>query len=128
MINLGNDMYTLIIQNNLNSEMLKDLKSYVSTDHEFVSDQKLVKNNVALASAITAYARIHMMPYKLDPTCAYSDTDSVFFFFTKDSLGIIQEGKELGLFKDELDGVDIKEATFLGIKQYGYTYEKESSL
>ena len=60
-----------------------------------------------------------MMPYKLDPTCAYSDTDSV---FTQDSLGIIKTGSELGLFKDELSGEYITEATFLDIKQYGYKY------
>jgi hypothetical protein len=65
------------------------------------------------------------MEYKLDPTCAYSDTDSV---FTKDSLGIIETGKELGKFKDELNGIEIKEATFLGIKQYGYTYEENNQL
>lgn len=59
----------------------------------------IVKNNVAIASAITAYARIHMMKYKLDPSCVYSDTDSV---FTKDTLGLIEEGKEIGKFKDEL--------------------------
>lgn len=105
MIDLGNDIFTLILQNNLNDDLLKDLKSYVSTD-QFVSDHKIVKNNVALASAITAYARIHMMPYKLDSSCVYSDTDSV---FTKDSLNLIQEGKELGLFKDELEGINIKE-------------------
>lgn len=43
MIDIGNDMYTLIIQNNLNTDVLKDLKSYISTDHEFVYDQKAVK-------------------------------------------------------------------------------------
>ena len=55
-------MFTLIIKNNLNTEILVDLKIYVSTDFNFVSNHKTVKNNLALASAITAYARIHMMP------------------------------------------------------------------
>ena len=54
------------------------------------------------------------MPFKLDPTCAYSETDYV---FTKNVLGIIETGKELGKFKDELGGVSIYKATFLGIKQ-----------
>lgn len=31
-------------------------------------------------------------------------------------------GKDLGLMKDELAGLNIKEAYFLGIKQYGYWY------
>jgi hypothetical protein len=123
MIQLDNNMYTLIISNNVNKELLGQLNNIVSS--EFTSDFKVVKNNVAIASAITAYARIHMMPYKLDPTCAYSDTDSV---FTKDSLGIIKEGKELGLFKDELNGINIKNATFLGIKQYGYQFEQNNNL
>ena len=84
-----------------------------------------MKNNVAIASAITAYGRIHMMPFKLDPSCAYSDTDSV---FTNDILKIIEESKELGMFKDELGGINITEATFLGIKQYGYKFEKEGKV
>lgn len=85
----------------------------------------MVKNNVAIASAITAYARIDMMPYKLDPTCAYYDTDSL---FTKDSLGLIKLGKELGMFKDELGGIPVKEAIFLDIKQYGYRYIKDTQI
>ena len=40
-----------------------------------------------------------LLPFKLDPSCAYSDTDSV---FTKDISKLIKLGKELGLFKDEL--------------------------
>lgn len=119
MIDLGNGMYTLIISTNINKDLLVQLNNTFSTDFSLTSDFKVVKNNVAIASAITAYARIHMMPYKLDPTCAYSDTDSV---FTKDSLGIIETGKELGKFKDELDGVLIENGTFLGIKQYGYKF------
>lgn len=92
----------------------------------------LVKNNVALASAITAQARIHMMPFKLDPSCAYSDTDSI---FTKDVLGLLQkllDNKLLGMFKDELaedtDKGLIDKATFIGIKQYGYTYTNKDGL
>lgn len=37
------------------------------------------------------------------------------FFF------LIRTGPEIGMFKDELNGKLIKEALFLGIKQYGYT-------
>lgn len=58
-----------------------------------------------------------MMPYKLDPSCVYSDTDSV---FTKNLLNNIVEGDGIGLFKDELNGKTIEKALFLGIKQYGY--------
>ena len=65
-----------------------------------------------------------MRPFKLDPSCAYSDTDSV---FTNDTLGIIKRGKEIGLFKDELDGLTIEKGIFLGIKQYGYYYQKDNA-
>jgi hypothetical protein len=50
--------------------------------------QYLVKANVAIATldfdqsrakgAVTSYARIHMIPFKVDGYCVYSDTDSVF--------------------------------------------------
>lgn len=62
------------------------------------------------------------MPFKLDPSCAYFDTDSV---FTNDTLGIIKIGGKLGLFKDELAGQRFKEARINGTKQYGYTFEME---
>jgi hypothetical protein len=31
-------------------------------------------------------------------------------------------GPEIGMFKDELDGLVIQEAEFIGVKQYGYWY------
>ena len=49
----------------------------------------------------------------------YTDTDSI---FTTKPLPLALIGRELGLFKDELNGLLIKEAYFLGIKQYGYWY------
>lgn len=60
-----------------------------------------------------------MMPYKLNYDIYYSDTDSI---FSKDKLSDNLIGKEIGLMKDELNGILIKEAIFLGIKQYGYWY------
>ena len=44
------------------------------------SDTKIkypIKSNVAIAAAITAYARIKMIPYKLLPGTIYTDTDSI---------------------------------------------------
>ena len=87
----------------------------VSNNNNF----KMIQNNVALASAITSYARIHMIPFKVDPCTKYTDTDSI---FTSKKLDNSLIGKELGLMKDELDGNIIKEAYFLGIKQYGFWY------
>jgi hypothetical protein len=38
-------------------------------------------------------------------------------------------GSELGLMKDELNGLTIKEGYFLGIKKYGYQYlDKNNNL
>lgn len=86
----------------------------------------LVKNNVAIAAAITSYARIHMMPFKLDPSCAYSDTDSIFTRDINKLLEKLLDNTLLGKFKDELIGDTVNgiidEATFIGIKQYGYKY------
>lgn len=59
-----------------------------------------VMSNVAIASAVTAYARIVMMPVK-DENCCYTDTDSV---ITTVPLPKELMGSEIGLFKDELDG------------------------
>ena len=78
-----------------------------------------VKSNVALAAAVTAYSRIHMLPFKMNRDVLYTDTDSI---FTSKKLDINLIGKDLGLMKDELNGIIIKKAYFLGIKQYGYYY------
>lgn len=75
-----------------------------------------VMSNVAIASAVTSYARIVMMPVK-DENCCYTDTDSV---ITTVPLPKELMGSEIGLFKDELDGKLISQGLFLGIKQYGY--------
>lgn len=55
-----------------------------------------------------------MISFKIGGTCRYSDTDSV---FTSQKLEDKFIGFELGLMKDELNGLSIKEAYFLGIKK-----------
>lgn len=80
-----------------------------------------VKSNVAIAAAVTAYARIHMIPLLLNDSVLYSDTDSI---FTTHPLPDHLIGPDLGQIKDELRGVTIDEAYFLGHKQYGYTYKE----
>jgi len=42
-------------------------------------------SNVALAAAVTSYARIAMIPYKLNPNTLYTDTDSAFMSVALDS-------------------------------------------
>ena len=61
-----------------------------------------------------------MMKFKIDPSVAYTDTDSVFTTDLTPFLDVISN--ELGDFKDEMNGVMIQEGVFLGIKQYGYWY------
>jgi hypothetical protein len=102
---------------NINQELINELNSKFELNLK--SNFKNVKTNVAIASAVTSYARIHMIPYKLLSGTVYTDTDSI---FTTDTLPDHLIGTDLGLMKDELDGNIIQEAYFLGIKQYGYKY------
>lgn len=119
-ISVNEDIYVLLISDNLNNDILNQLN--IKLNSEYKSYQNKINSNVAIASAVTAYARIHMIPFKLNTDCYYSDTDSI---FTKTKLNHEQIGRDLGLMKDELKGKLIKEAYFLGIKQYGYSYFKE---
>jgi hypothetical protein len=71
--------------------------------------------NIAIASAITSYARIHMSQFKNNPLFKlyYSDTDNIVI---NKPLPPELVGKELGLMK--LEHV-IKKAVFLAPKVYG---------
>src|SRR5215813_9669206 len=60
-----------------------------------------------------------MIPFKLLPGTVYTDTDSI---FTTEILPKSLIGNELGMMKDELNGIVISEAFFLGIKKYGFYY------
>lgn len=83
------------------------------------STNRIVMSNVAIAAAVTAYARIHMIYYKLLSGTVYTDTDSI---FTTDELSELLIGSDLGQMKDELNGKIIQEGLFLGVKKYGYWY------
>jgi hypothetical protein len=67
-------------------------------------------SNVAIASAVTAYARIHLHSFieKLEGELYYVDTDSIVCDKPLDSHLI---GNEIGLMKDELKGVTAKEGS-----------------
>jgi hypothetical protein len=114
-ITLHDDLYVVLIEGNIDVNLLKS----INIDLEIKTKNNLtsVNTNVSIASAITSYARIEMMQYKLDYDVFYSDTDSI---FTTDKLPDNLIGSELGMMKDELEGCVIKEGYFLGIKQYGY--------
>jgi hypothetical protein len=100
------------MHSNIKDDLIKELNSEL--DIKLNNYYSLVKANVAIASAVTSYSRIHMIPFKVDGSCVYSDTDSVFLIKNLDSRFI---GDDLGLMKDELKGLIIKEAYFLGIKK-----------
>lgn len=116
-ITINDEISTLLIQNNLNLDLIKDLNLMI--DSNFTSFEHQIKSNVAIASAVTAYSRIHMIPFILHPGTVYTDTDSI---FTETELPNNLISKELGYMKDELDGLFIEEGYFLDIKKYGYYY------
>jgi len=94
-------------------------KPQLDTSNYRISNTRPVNTNVAIASAITSNSRIFINPFKTDPSnpCIYSDTDSVFLQHPLEPKYI---GKELGQFKDELNGDIICEALFLRPKTYGF--------
>jgi DNA polymerase type B, organellar and viral len=119
-IKINDDISTILISNNINVDILKQLNSHFSDKIcNFHSYENEVKSNVAIAAAVTSYAGIEMIKYKINYNIFYTDTDSV---FTSDDLPGFELGNELGLIKDELKGNVVNEAYFLGIKQYGYCY------
>lgn len=76
-------------------------------------------SNVALAAAVIAYARIEMIPYKLNSNTLYTDTDSAYM---TEILDFNLVGSELGQMKDELKGYIIAEALFIRPKKIWLLY------
>lgn len=110
-IPLTENKTALIVQNNVQRNTLSKFNITYKTN--FQPFNTPVNSNIAIASAVT---RIHMMVFKLNVATCYTDTDSLFVTDLtpfKDFLS-----KALGYFKDELDGLVIEEAEFVGIKQY----------
>ena len=94
-----NDNYTTVLTySNINYDLLEKLNSEFQS---IGSDQHYIMSNVAIAAAVTSYARIIMNPYKLDPNTLYTDTDSA---FTTKPINPNLLGIELGEMKDELKG------------------------
>ena len=117
-IPIDNNKTILLIIDKINNELLEDFNNELD-DSNNSNIKPSVRSNVAIASAITAYARINMIPYKIHPNTIYTDTDSI---ITTSKLPDNLLGKELGLMKDELNGCVISEILVLGCKQYGYYY------
>jgi hypothetical protein len=103
-----NDNYsTLLLSDNINHKVLRNLNMICESNIK--ATNKIVMSNVAIAAAVTAYARIQMIYYKLLPGTVYSDTDSI---FTTDVLPDHLIGSGLGQMKDELNGLFIHEGYF----------------
>ena len=122
---INKDYSTVLSYSNINHKLLNQLNNEI----HHVSLKELtspIKSNVAIAAAVTSYARIHMIPFKIDPNTLYTDTDSIFTLTPIDPKLL---GDGLGLMKDEMNGLIIKEALLLGPKQYGYWYlDKEGNM
>jgi len=121
-ININDKISTILIHNNVETDILKKLNTYFESN--FTSVNVEVKSNVAIAAAVTSYARIHVIKFKmlcvkLGIKILYSDTDSL---ITNKPLPSYLIGKNLGELKDELNGLTIKEIYIFGIKQYGYYF------
>jgi hypothetical protein len=119
-LNINDNYSTLLLASNINPAALIKLNMICESNIKNVTN--FVMSNVAIAAAVTAYARIHMIYYKLLPGTVYTDTDSI---FTTDVLPELLIGSELGQMKDELQGKTIAEGLFLGLKKYGYWYLDE---
>jgi len=116
-ININDDYSTVLSYSNINYKLLSQLNNELNNNIE--NFHTPIKSNVAIAAAVTAYARIHMIPFKIDPNTLYTDTDSI---FTTTPIDPSLLGDQLGQMKDEMNGVLIQEALFLGPKIYGYWY------
>ena len=62
----------LLLQNNIPTRLLSLMNENSKIDSEIKSDFINVKSNVAIASGITSYARIHMIPFKLNGNIFYT--------------------------------------------------------
>jgi hypothetical protein len=119
-IDINKDISTILMSSNLDYDLINEIKSYSNLD--LITSFRNVKSHVGIAAAVTAYARIEMLEFKilldkLGIKLYYTDTDS---FFVDSELPDYLIGDNLGQFKDELKGNSIKKAYFLGIKKYGY--------
>lgn len=111
---INDEFSSVLTYSNINNDLLAKLNNQF---HNIGSEYHYIMSNVALAAAVTSYARIAMIPIKIDSNTLYTDTDSA--FTTKPIDGNLL-GPELGQYKDELKGLVINEAYFLGPKKYGY--------
>jgi len=108
-ININEEYSTVLSYSNINYKLLAKLNNEFHNKIEKFHTP--IKSNVALSAAVTAYARIVMIPFKIDPNTLYTDTDSI---FTSKPIDQSLIGDGLGQMKDEMNGTIINEGLFLG--------------
>jgi hypothetical protein len=96
---INEDYTTVLTYSNINYTMLEKLQNEFQA---IGSDQHYIMSNVAIASAVTAYARMVMIPFKIDPNTLYTDTDSIFTLIPLDPKLI---GDQLGQMKDVMKAI-----------------------
>jgi hypothetical protein len=119
-IKINENISTILMSSNLDFDLINEINE--ETNLDLSSKFRSIKAHVGIAAAVTSYARIEMIKFKvslakLGLKLYYTDTDSI---FVDGELPQHLVGSELGLMKDELSGGFIKKAYFLGIKKYGY--------
>ena len=78
-MNVTDRLPLYLINSNVDFKLIKDTNTKLGIDL-WLPPTQIVKSNVAIASAITAIARIEMMKYKMleGIQVLYTDTDSIF--------------------------------------------------
>jgi hypothetical protein len=107
---INSEYSTVLSYSNINHSLIEKLNVDF---HRIGSPQHYIMSNVALAAAVTSYARITMIPFKINPHTLYTDSA-----FTTEIIDSSLIGDELGQMKDELKGQVINEAYFLGPKRW----------
>ena len=125
-----NEKVIMKYNNNIDSEIVKFIKEFKSSDSQInslagITKVRGVSSSVAIAAAITAYAQINMMKFKNIPgnKCLYSDTDSVLLEqpLTEEHV----DSKKLGFMK--LEHV-VTEGYFISKKLYAFKNNKGESI
>lgn len=79
-IHINEEISTILLINNINVDIIRKLNLDLEINLE--NNISLVKSNVAIAAAVTSFARIHMMKYKINSlahSIYYTDTYPVRF-------------------------------------------------
>ena len=107
-IKIDEEKSCLLLQTNIDTAILKRLNIFFES--EITGKYSIIKSNVAIAAAVTSYARTHMIAFKSMDSVLYTDTDSIFKNKPLDDSLI--SSTELGLMKDELAGKVIDNIIF----------------